>query len=63
MNKEQIKKILHDEFIEKHGEKIYNVIIDSQSYVDDICKKAVKEGIERFQMYQVNAWEQQKKEI
>ncbi|MDD3415569.1 MAG: HD domain-containing protein [Lachnospiraceae bacterium] len=60
MNKEQIKKILHDEFIEKHGEKIYNVIIDNQPYVDDVCKKAVKEGIERFHLYQMNAWEQQK---
>ena len=55
MNPEQSLKILHNEFIEKHGEPIYHIIRDNLSYVDAVFKQAVTEGNERFQLHQMNS--------
>ena len=52
LNQEKLLKILQDEFITKHGEKVYNEIRDHQAYVDSVCKQAVQEGIDQFRTYQ-----------
>lgn len=52
MKKEEIFQILHHEFSDKHGGVVLNVIKNNLFYIDEVCKAAVQEGIERFHNYE-----------
>lgn len=51
----EILQILENEFIEKHGETIYQQIVTHQLKIDQVCKHSVAEGNKRFQAYEVMA--------
>ena len=37
---------------EKHGNKIYHIIIDHLPAIDEVCKSAIRDGINRFEIYE-----------
>jgi hypothetical protein len=59
MPSEQIIRILQDEYVFKHGEAVFEVILYNLEELDAICKKSVAEGIARFQLYQQLAQKQE----
>ena len=52
LSQEEISVILKDQFKDKHGEKIYQIIIDHLSAIDDVCKSAIRDGENRFEIYE-----------
>lgn len=56
---EQIIRILHDEYVFKHGEAVFEMILYNLEELEEICKKSVAEGIARFQLYQQLAKKQE----
>lgn len=52
MNRDEILEILKNEFIDKHGDTIYNLIKENQVEIDKVCKDSVTEGIRRFNLYE-----------
>lgn len=59
MAPEQIIRILHDEYVFKHGEAVFEVILYNLEELDAICKKSVAEGMAQFQLYQQLAEKQE----
>jgi len=51
MSRKQILGILQNQFVVKHGDKVFQVIREHQVEIDEICKKSVKEGIHCFLVY------------
>ena len=52
MSLEDIKMILESQFKIKHGEKVYQVVINNLGFIDEVCKAAIRDGINRFQLYE-----------
>lgn len=52
LSQEEISVILKEQFKEKHGKKIYNIIIDHLPAIDEVCKSAIRDGINRFEIYE-----------
>ena len=49
---DEIKTILESQFKKKHGEKVYQIIIENIGFIDEVCKAAIRDGINRFQLYE-----------
>ena len=49
---EEIEYILERQFKNKHGEKVYQIVIENMSIIDDACKAAIRDGNNRFQIYE-----------
>lgn len=52
MSTDRIIQILQDEFLTKHGEPVYQVILNHLDELETICKASVQDGIARFHCYQ-----------
>lgn len=52
MSTDRIIQILQDEFLTKHGEPVYQVILNHLDELGSICKVSVQDGIARFHCYQ-----------
>lgn len=61
MAPDRIIQILHDEYLSKHGEPVFQIILNNLEEIDAICKSAVQDGISRFNFYQQLAAEQEQK--
>jgi hypothetical protein len=59
MTKDQSIQILQDEFLTKHGEPVFQVILNDLDELEKICKASLQDGIERFHCYQKLAEAQQ----
>ncbi|MBU4439290.1 MAG: HD domain-containing protein [Acetobacterium sp.] len=51
MTTDQIIQILQDEFLTKHGEPVFQVILNNLDEIEKICKASVQDGIARFHSY------------
>lgn len=49
---EEIEYILERQFKNKHGEKVYQVVIENISLIDGVCKAAIRDGNNRFQIFE-----------
>jgi len=49
---EEIEYILERQFKNKHGEKVYQIVIENMSIIDAVCKAAIRDGNNRFQIYE-----------
>ena len=49
---EEISVILKDQFEDKHGEKIYQIVRDHLPAIDEVCKFAIRDGNNRFEIYE-----------
>lgn len=49
---QKIMKIMEQQFEEKHGSKIYKILVANIDSVDRVCKEAIRDGGNRFQIYQ-----------
>ena len=52
LSQEEISVILKEQLKEKHGKKIYHIIIDHLPAIDEVCKSAIRDGINRFEIYE-----------
>lgn len=52
LSADRIIQILQDEFLTKHGEPVYQVILNHLDELETICKVSVQDGIARFHCYQ-----------
>ncbi len=59
MAPEQIMQILQEEYLVKHGKKVFAVIADNLDTIQAICLAAVKEGRRRYELFQCLANEQE----
>lgn len=55
----QIVKILEDEYLGKHGQPVFEIILNNLEEIDAICRASVQEGISRFEVYQKMAEQQE----
>lgn len=49
---EEIGVILKEQFEDKHGEKIYQIVRDHLPAIDEVCKSAIRDGNNRFEIYE-----------
>lgn len=61
MAPDRIIQILRDEYLSKHGEPVFQIILNNLEEIDAICKSSVQDGISRFNFYQKLAAEQEQK--
>ncbi|MGB4658933.1 MAG: hypothetical protein WBI07_07130, partial [Mobilitalea sp.] len=47
----KILKILGSEYIEKHGEHVYEVIREHVEEIDQACKDAIRDGENRYHLF------------
>jgi len=59
MAPERTIQILQDEYLSKHGEPVFRIILDNLEEIDAICKSSIQDGISRFKFYQQLAAEQE----
>ena len=52
LSQEEISVILKEQLKEKHGKKTYHIIIDHLPAIDEVCKSAIRDGINRFEIYE-----------
>ena len=52
LSTQEIASVLDQQFKEKHGEKIYQLICDNLPIIDAVCKSAIRDGINRYQIYE-----------
>lgn len=52
LSTQEIVSVLDQQFKEKHGEKIYQLICDNLPIIDAVCKSAIRDGINRYQIYE-----------
>lgn len=57
MSPDQIIHILQDEYLCKHGEPIFEIILNNLDEIEAVCMTSVQEGISRFEVYQKMAQE------
>ncbi len=48
----EIAEILETQFKEKHGNRVFQVVISNMPQIDAVCKAAIRDGINRFQIYE-----------
>ncbi len=47
----EIIEILRDEYLDKHGEEVFDVVKNNVGLIDDVCKKSIKKGESRYKYY------------
>jgi len=52
LSAKEIMEILSEEYIEKHGREVFEVVETHLMYIDDVCKSSIQDGVTRFQMYE-----------
>ena len=52
LSAKEIMEVLSEEYIEKHGREVFEVVETHLMYIDDVCKSSIQDGVTRFQMYE-----------
>ena len=58
----KIEEILESQFREKHGNRVFQIVISNMPQIDAVCKAAIRDGINRYQIYEELAQKYEKEE-
>jgi hypothetical protein len=49
---EEILTILREDYVEKHGQALFDIIKSHIAEIDQVCKDSIRDGINRYEIFE-----------